>query len=80
MFLDGVAVNFAELCVSGISYLSGSQAVSGLTAAVCELITACIQTLVHPPFCPGLFNDSFSFELELCLLERSACLGYQNMC
>lgn len=33
LFLNSVAVNFAELCVSGIFYLSGSQTVSGLTAA-----------------------------------------------
>lgn len=59
MFLDSVAVNFAELYVSGISYLSGSQAVSGQTAAACELITVCIHTVVRVPFCPGLFNDSF---------------------
>lgn len=59
LLLDSVALNFAELCVSGISYLSGFQAVSGLTAAACELITVYIHALVRALLCPGLFYDSF---------------------
>lgn len=68
-------LNFAELCISGISYLSGSQAVLGLTATACELITVCVYT--HACVCTFLSRPvkmtAFSVERELTqtLLKRS---------
>lgn len=64
-------LNFAFL----VSLISGSQAVLGLTATACELITVCVHT--HACVCTFLSRPvkmtAFSVDLELTqtLLKRS---------